>query len=232
MAGRGLFVVGTDTDVGKTQVAAVIVGSLAAAGLRVGVYKPVASGIDPGQPQSSDAERLARATGRPLAIERVCPQAFRAACAPHRSARAEGREVDDALLRSGLDEWLATSDLVVVEGAGGLCSPLAATTLVVDLACDLGLPLVVVDDARLGAVGRSLATVRVARAAGLRVAAVVLSHTRPAVHAADDVAGSHRIALDAAADLAAWLPGLPIAILPHGGRAVEPPLDWLGIVDR
>lgn len=232
MAGRGLFVVGTDTDVGKTHVAALIVEALATAGRRVGVYKPVASGVDPRHPETSDAARLARATGRPLDLRQVCPQAFAAACAPHRSARAEGREVDEPLLRRGLDQWFETSDLVVVEGAGGLCSPLGATTLVVDLARDVGLPLVVVDDARLGAVGRSLATVRVARAAGLVVAAIVLSHTRPDASVTSDVAGSHRIAIDAAADLAAWLPDIPIGILAHGGRAPQPPIDWLGIVDR
>ena len=71
----GLFLTGTDTDVGKTTVAVAMVRLLVAAGLRVGVYKPVASGVPAGS-FTSDAQRLWEAAGRPLALEAVCPQVF------------------------------------------------------------------------------------------------------------------------------------------------------------
>ena len=80
------------------------------------------------------------------------------------------------MLHAGFEVWRTSSDLVVVEGAGGLFSPLADGVLNVDLARNLGLPLVLVDAARLGAIGRTLATCTAAAAMGLRVAAVVLSH--------------------------------------------------------
>ena len=175
----GLFVVGTDTDVGKTQVAAAIVRSLMAAGRRVGVYKPVASGCGAATAQGSDPRTLWDAAGQPLEPADVCPQTFAAAIAPVAAARAEGRRVDEGLLRTGLDRWRTVSDLVIIEGAGGLFSPVGESTLVVDLAREFSFPLVIVDAARLGAVGRTLVTVRAARAEGLRVAAVVLSHTVP-----------------------------------------------------
>ena len=91
----GLFITGTDTGVGKTYVATLIVRSLLRAGHRVGVYKPVASGCRPerGTLVSDDALALWDAAGRPGELERVCPQRFEAPLAPPLAARAEGKEV-------------------------------------------------------------------------------------------------------------------------------------------
>lgn len=215
----GLFISGTDTDVGKTMVAVAITRSLVAAGLRVGVYKPVASGVGS---DGGDPRRLWEAAGRPRSLGEVCPQAFPLPVAPAWAARAAGTSIDERRLRSGLDVWRAGSDVVVVEGAGGLFSPLAEGTLNVDLARDLRLPVVVVDEARLGAIGRTLAVVRAARAEGVPVTAVVLSHARPLD---DDLALS--IARDSAAELTRRLPGVAIASLGHAAAHIEPPLDWL-----
>ena len=81
---RGLFITGTDTGVGKTYVAALIARSLAAAGHRVGVYKPAASGCVRGQGRlvSADAAALWEAAGRAGNLEHVCPQRFAAPFAP------------------------------------------------------------------------------------------------------------------------------------------------------
>lgn len=227
MTRRGLFVTGTDTDVGKTAVACAIARQFAAAGARVGVYKPAASGAGSAAP---DVMRLWEAAGRPLTPAQVCPQSFAAPIAPPRSARAEGCVVDERLLRDGLEPWWAASDVVVVEGAGGLFSPLGDTLLNADLARELGLPLVVVDAARLGAIGRTLATVTAARASGLAVAAVVLSHTQPLTGSLADPASVASIARDSAADLASRLAPLPVSVLAHGAERIEPAIDWLEIL--
>jgi dethiobiotin synthetase len=180
---RGLFVTGTGTGVGKTFVAAQIVRTLAAAGRRVGVYKPAASGcrLVEGKLLSDDALALWEAAGRPGELERVCPQRFAAPLAPHLAARAEGREVDAGLLRRGLDPWLACSEIVVVEGAGGLLSPLTDDEYVADLAADFGLPLVVVAANVLGTIHQTLAALVVAATFrdGLDVACVVLNQPIP-----------------------------------------------------
>jgi len=233
MAGSGLYVTGTDTDVGKTAVAVAIVRGLMRSGfqsgLRVGVYKPVASGMPPGGGGAlrSDMALLWEAAGRPLSMEAVCPQRFEAAISPPRSALAEGRRIDDTLLRSGFDAWRNASDIVIVEGAGGLFSPLGETTLNADLARDLDLPLVVVDAARLGAIGRTLAVVRAARAEGLHVAAVVLSQIEPSGNSHDDPASPQAIAIQSASDLAERLRPVPVTMLAHHATAIAPELDWL-----
>ena len=222
---RGLFVVGTDTDVGKTAVASAVLRGLVAAGRQVAAYKPVASGIATAAEPGGDPERLWEAAGRVGAIADVCPQCFAAPLSPPRAARAAGRVVDEPLLRTGLTAW-RDHELVVVEGAGGLCSPLGDRSDNAAVARDLGLPLIVVDAARLGAVGRTFATVQAARAAGLVVAAVVLSHVVALDGAEDDPRTAAGIARTAGEDLAARLPGIPVAVLGHGCERIEPALDW------
>ncbi len=178
----GLFIAGTGTEVGKTYVAALIARALVAAGHRVGVYKPVASGCrrDGEALVAEDAELLWQAAGRPGDFQRVCPQRFEMPVAPPQAAKAEGRSVDRELLRTGLDYWLERSEIVLVEGAGGLMSPLSETDYNIDLAADLGLPLVIVAANELGTINATLQTLITAGAAApkLPIAGVVLNQTR------------------------------------------------------
>lgn len=178
----GLFVTGTDTDVGKTHVAALIVRSLKAQGRRVGVYKPAASACvraDDGTLRCADADALWEAAGRPGSRHDVCPQRFAAPLAPHLAARAEGRRLDADLLRTGIDVWRGRSDVIVVEGAGGLFSPLGDDELNIHLAADFGWPVVIVAANRLGTIHATLATIIAARAhsPALPIAGVVLNAT-------------------------------------------------------
>jgi dethiobiotin synthetase len=170
-----LFITGTGTEVGKTYVAALIARQLVAEGVRVGVYKPAASGCH--NDVSDDAVSLWEAAGRPLTLDAVCPQRFAAPLAPHLAAREEDRRVDATLLRSGYNVWREASDFVLVEGAGGLMSPLSDDDYNADLARDLGLPLVVVAANRLGVINDVMQTLITAEAKGLRIAGVVLNDT-------------------------------------------------------
>lgn len=175
---QGLFITATDTGVGKTYFAALLCEHLRSLGVRVGAYKPVASGcqIAPtGEVVSEDGQLLWSAAGKPLAPADVCPQRFVAPLAPHLAAAAEGRRVDPALLRRGVERWRGVCDLLVVEGAGGLLSPLSETDSNADLARDLGLPLVVVAPNRLGVLNATLLTLLAAETLGLSVAGVVLN---------------------------------------------------------
>lgn len=177
----GLFITGSGTEVGKTHIGALIATQLLAEGRRVGVYKPVASGCVPKGDNlvSEDAVTLWEAAGRPLSLDAVCPQRFRAAISPHRAAWLDGARVDPGLLRDGLAPWKAGFDFVLVEGAGGLMSPLSDDDYNADLALDLGLPLLVVVPNRLGVINDALQTVVTAEAKGLRVAGVVLNDIGP-----------------------------------------------------
>jgi dethiobiotin synthetase len=161
----GLFITGTGTGVGKTYVGALIAETLRASGKRVGVYKPVASGCETrdGTLISPDAIALWEAAGRPGTPAQVCPQAFAAPLAPHLAARAEGRQVDRRLLREGIEYWRATSDVVIVEGAGGLLSPISDDDYNADLAAEFGFPLVIISANMLGTINATLQTLITAK---------------------------------------------------------------------
>jgi dethiobiotin synthetase len=176
----GLFITGTGTGIGKTYVGALIARELRRGGRRVGVYKPVASGCEAreGRLVSPDAVALWEAAGRPGTLEQVCPQMFAAPLAPHLAARAEGRRVDARLLRDGISFWRQSSDAVIVEGAGGLMSPLTDDEYNADLAAEFGYPLVVVSANELGTINATLQTLITANARGLTVAGVVLNAAR------------------------------------------------------
>ena len=98
----GLFVAGTNTDVGKTHVGAMIARSLVAAGYNIGVCKPAESGCrrEGDQLIAADAQTLWQAAGRPGKLSQVCPQRFEAALAPPQAAALEDSSVNAQLLRS------------------------------------------------------------------------------------------------------------------------------------
>ena len=179
----GLFITGTDTAVGKTYVAALIARELVAAGHRVGVYKPVASGCrrDGERIVSGDAVSLWEAAGRPGELQHVCPQCFLAPLAPHLAARAEGRQLDTVLLRRGIEYWQARSEIILVEGVGGLMSPVSEEDYVADLAEQFGFPLIVVSRNALGTINQTLQTLITAATFrdGLPIAGVVLNNPAP-----------------------------------------------------
>lgn len=181
MSCRGLFITGTDTGVGKTYVAAGIVHALRAQGVRVGAYKPAASGSEEGAagPIWQDVERLSAALGGGFPRSAICPQCWHAPLAPPVAARREGGQVDPLLLRRGADWWRERVDLLVVEGAGGLLSPLTETETVADLARDLGFPLVIVARLSLGTINHTLLTIERAQARGLAIAGIVLNQSTP-----------------------------------------------------
>ncbi|MEM7314063.1 MAG: dethiobiotin synthase [Planctomycetota bacterium] len=184
---RGLFVTGTDTEVGKTYICELLARQLVADGHRVGVYKPAASGGEKqdGRIVCEDAVRLWEAADRPADIDVVCPQMFLAAVAPHVAARMEDRTVDDALLLSGLTAWHDQCDFVIVEGAGGYFSPISDTKRVADVACEMGYPALVVTANRLGTINQTLQTLEAVRSyrGGLPLAGVVMNDV---VSAGDD----------------------------------------------
>lgn len=173
---QGLFVVGSDTEVGKTYVASLIVKSLLANTTSIGVYKPVASGCSfrNGKLWSPDTQQLWEAAGRPRQLRDVTPQFFAAPVAPHVAARLEEKAVDASLLRSGLEVW-ADYPAVVVEGVGGLLSPISDSDLVADLAVEFAYPLVIVVPNTLGAINQTLLTLVAAEKYHLPVAGVILN---------------------------------------------------------
>jgi dethiobiotin synthetase len=172
----GVMLVGTDTEVGKTFVACRLIEQWVGQGTRVGAYKPVASGAL--SQEGSDANLLWLASGRRGTLKQVNPQSFMAPLAPPMAAELEGREVDDERIVAGAAAWESECDFIVVEGAGGLMSPISWKMTNASLAQKLQLPLILVASNKLGVVSQVLTTLTAAKALQLRIHYVVLNDSR------------------------------------------------------
>jgi dethiobiotin synthetase len=170
---RGLFVAGTDTGVGKTVLAAALCAALVERGEKVAAFKPVVTGLDEASspPWPRDHELLAQVANSGQSPQDVAPYLFAPPVSPHYAAELAGVTVEPPRLL----EAARRHELVVAEGVGGLMVPLTPGYLVRDLAVDLGLPLLVAARTGLGTINHTLLTLEAAHAAGLTVAAVVMT---------------------------------------------------------
>ncbi|MBM4301053.1 MAG: dethiobiotin synthase [Deltaproteobacteria bacterium] len=175
---RGVFITGTDTDVGKTWVAAGLTAALRQRGVKAVYFKPVQSGCpregDRLIPTDANFARTLAGLTEPLEV--LTPIALRLPLAPGVAAAQEGITVDLERIAASLRDLAARYDFFVVEGAGGLYVPLVGTHfLVLDLIRWLGLPLAVVAKSGLGTINHTVLTVKAAQAAGIVVAGVLLN---------------------------------------------------------
>ncbi|MCY0869945.1 MAG: dethiobiotin synthase [Firmicutes bacterium] len=170
----GLFVTGTDTDVGKTVIAGAIVRALRARGRDAGAWKPLQSGHQRDDPRG-DVMRLRAAAGLADKPEQMCRAALAEPLAPALALERAGVSLYLSDLLEHLAAYRRLHRYIVAEGAGGLLVPLCSDATVLDLAVALAWPLVVVARATLGTVNHTALTVRAAVAAGLHVEGVIIS---------------------------------------------------------
>lgn len=179
---QAFFVTGTDTDIGKTTIAAGLLRAARGRGLSTAAAKPLASGCEATPHGLRNADALAlQAECRPaLPYELVNPFAFAPAIAPHVAAREAGLSLGVEPLRDAVRQVLARgADFTLVEGAGGWRVPLSDDACLSDLAVALGLPVILVVGMRLGCLNHALLTARAIRADGLRLAGWVANQIDP-----------------------------------------------------
>ncbi len=149
---RTLFITGTDTGAGKTVLTALLAAGLRAKKIRVAAFKPVCSG------GRSDAEKIHAALGGALTLDEINPWHFRAAIAPALAARRENKSVSLAQARSHIRTPRRIFDLTLVEGAGGLLSPIGKDFDSRDLILALRAEPIIVAQNKLGVVNHLLLT--------------------------------------------------------------------------
>ena len=156
------------------MVAAAVCAALVERGESVAAFKPAVTGLDePADEWPRDHELLARAAGGHQSAEQVAPYRFAPPLSPHYAAELAGEAIEPARL---VETASAAGDgPLIAEGVGGLLVPITPGYLVRDLAVDLGLPLLIAARTGLGTINHTLLTIEAARAAGLTVAAVVLT---------------------------------------------------------
>jgi dethiobiotin synthetase len=175
------FVTGSGTDIGKTWICAGLLGFWRAQGRAPGVLKPVVSGFDPAAPADSDPAVLLRAMGRPDdldAIAQIAPFRLTAPLSPDQAAARESRRLTAAeIVRTCAPTIAAAKGPLLIEGAGGVMSPLSDAETMLDLAEALAAPVAFVAGSYLGALSHALTGLHMLSARGLHVRAVIVNET-------------------------------------------------------
>ena len=178
---KGFFITGTDTDAGKTEIAAGIIYKLTQKGCSVAGMKPIASGCDetPNGLRNSDARKLIAAANTDLSYDLINQYTFKDPIAPHIAAEQSGAQIELAKIVENYQQIAQQTDVVVVEGVGGWTVPIDANHRMDDLAQELNLPVIMVVGVRLGCINHTLLTYEAILAKGLKVAGWVANYISP-----------------------------------------------------
>lgn len=172
---NGIFVTGTDTNIGKTWVGQNLIPILLKRKIRVIPRKPIESGWKVDDIENSDAWFLARAANQIDSLDHICPNRFSRPLSPVRAAELEGKKLLIQDVAQQCLKNITNNDFLYVEGAGGFYSPLCVDGLNADLASALKLPVLLVAENRLGCLNQILLSIEAIEKRGLTLKAVVLN---------------------------------------------------------
>jgi dethiobiotin synthetase len=210
---RGIFVTGTDTGVGKTVVATALLRALVASGQRAVGMKPVSAGNERDGSDHPDVVALLHAGNVSAPLADRNPFAFAPAVAPHLAAAEAGVAIDFAVITAAYARLASRTDVVVVEGAGGVLVPVDATHDMLDIAMQLRLPVLLVVGMRLGCLNHALLSAAAIRSRGMRLSGWVANCVDPQMRAVD--ANVEALSLR--------LPAPLVALVPWGVSPTIPP---------
>jgi len=175
----GVFVTGTDTDVGKTVVAAGIAGAMRRDGIDVGVMKPIATGVPrKNSIKSADAELLAKLSGSKDPDDEINPVFLPLPASPFAASKILDIDVKLESIFSAFRRLSEKHGFVVVEGIGGIMVPIRKDYFVIDMIKEMKLPVLIVSRAALGTLNHTLLTVKACKESGLDISGVVINGLR------------------------------------------------------
>jgi dethiobiotin synthetase len=161
---NSFFVTGTDTDVGKTCVSAAIAKHLRDNGVDVGVMKPFASGYkETANSVSEDVKILMKYSGAKDPVDLVNPYYFEIPTSPYDACKQLNLEIDISKVIESYKQLTSVHDVVVVEGIGGIMTPISKNYFVSNLISDLQLSSIIVSGSKIGTVNHLMLTYEHAR---------------------------------------------------------------------
>ncbi|QCS52910.1 dethiobiotin synthase [Priestia flexa] len=181
--GKGLFITGTGTDVGKTYVTGLLVKKLREHGYDCGYYKPALSGaeVECEQLIPGDAKHVLETAGIREKPENTVSYIYKHAVSPHLAANLEGNPVDLNIIKKDYQKAKEKYDYVVVEGSGGILCPIRwddqQHILLEDIVKELNLSTIVIADAGLGTINATVLTIEYLRARNIQVKGIIFNRS-------------------------------------------------------
>lgn len=175
---KGLYILGTGTDVGKTYITALWLKRLREAGHDVAYYKAAVSGAP--SITESDAGYVKQVAGLSQADDTLLSYVFDEAVSPHLAARHEGKVIDRTVVNKNFCHVARAHTYTTVEGSGGIICPLHVTDtelyMLEDVVKDLNLPTIVVATAALGTINSTVLTIHYLQSKGIPVKGIIVNH--------------------------------------------------------
>jgi dethiobiotin synthetase len=174
---KSYFITGTDTDVGKTIITAGMARAFSDMGAKVGIMKPFAAG-EPQTPdfQSSDTEILAKAARVNDSERLLNPQFFPIPASPYTASQNLGISVDLDLVLDSYKKLSEKYDVMLVEGMGGLMTPILKDYFVADLIVDMNSEAIIVSRNRIGTVNHTVMTTKLCSQNNIPVKGIIINN--------------------------------------------------------
>ncbi|QIB27736.1 dethiobiotin synthase [Caloranaerobacter azorensis] len=187
---RGLFVIGTDTDVGKSVVTAGLVYILRKNGINACSFKAVQSG--------GIIENNRLISGDTMLVKKVCnleedehlmnPYCLSMPVSPHLAAKIEGIEINKRKILDTYRKLSQKYEYIIAEGSGGIVVPIIENKyFIYDLIKDLSLPIIIVSRADVGTINHTVLTVRFAESIGLDIKGIIINRYTGKIHERDNI---------------------------------------------
>ena len=190
--GKGIFVTGTGTDVGKTYVTGLIIKKIKENGMTPGYFKAAMSGNEreeDGTLIPGDALWVKNVSGISQSVEEMCPYVYEHAYSPHLASRLEGNHVEMAVVLDNYRKVKEKYDYITVEGSGGILCPICfdeAKIQLEDVVSELGLSSILIADAGLGTINSVVLTAEYMKAHHLPLKGIIFNHYHPGDVMEDD----------------------------------------------
>jgi len=184
---KGVFITGTDTEVGKTVIAGGLARLLRNMGINVGVMKPVETGgkYKKGKLVGKDTEYLIRMSKIQDTYSHINPYILKHPLAPYVAAKLEGKKIYKKKILTSFRNLTDKYDFLIVEGCGGFLVPITSNYMISDLARDMKLPIIIVAKAGLGTINHALLTLDYARRSRINVIGIIINKTSGDIHLAE-----------------------------------------------
>ena len=174
---KAYFITGTDTGVGKTSITAGLAGSMRKLGVNVGVMKPIASGI----PQktgfkSSDVDIIVEASQTKDSEDLINPVFLPIPTSPYDATKLLSLSVDMPLILTTFTKLLSIHDVLLVEGIGGIMTPITKNFFVADMIKVMGIETIIVTRATLGTLNHTMMTYQLCKDYGIKVKGLVINN--------------------------------------------------------
>ncbi|HWY35794.1 MAG TPA: dethiobiotin synthase [Nitrosopumilaceae archaeon] len=174
---KAYFITGTDTGVGKTSITAGLAGSMHKIGIDVGVMKPIATGY-PNKTgfKSSDVAKLVEVTSIKDPENLINPVFLPLPTSPYDATKLLELSVDMSLIFVQFKKLLSMHDVLLVEGIGGIMTPIAKNFFVADMIKGMGIETIIVTRATIGTLNHTVMTCKMCKDYGIKIRGLVINN--------------------------------------------------------